>query len=274
MKQLLAVLLLSIAAFAQGSNNASISGNITGSGTTCGVSNCVALALPSSAATATVTISGTFSATAQFEVSADGTNYVAVNGAPYPSGNSVTSATAAGTWTFPVGGMAVIRVRASAYSSGGINVGIQSSSAPFVVPNVGSVTVANTAGSGDPCQNPSVAKSSAAISLTSTTAAAVVALSSGKITYVCGFSATIQGSATTVGTLQFEYGTQTTNPCDTGTTTLTSAFQGNITANVPTLVTSPGGGSTQFATIASNQLCAVATGTTISVKGYLTYVQQ
>jgi len=135
------------------------------------------------------------------------------------------------------------------------------------------VSVANTAGSTDPCQNPAVLKSSAKIQLTTTTAAALVALASGKTVYVCGFAATIQGSATTVGTLQFEYGTQTTNPCDTGATTLTGAFAGNITANVPTAIESPGG-YTLFSSAASNQLCAVATGTTISVQGYITYVQQ
>lgn len=136
---------------------------------------------------------------------------------------------------------------------------------------IGSVGITN---SGDPCQNPSVAKSSAKISLTSTTAQELVVVSGSTTIYVCGFSATIQGSATTVGTLQFEYGTKTTNGCDTGTTTLTDTFQGNITASIPTLITSAGGGFTQFKSAASNELCAVATGTTISVRGYLTFVQQ
>ena len=132
----------------------------------------------------------------------------------------------------------------------------------------------NAAGSTDPCQNPDQLKSSAKITLTSTTAQKVVAASGTTKVYVCGFSATIQGSATTVGTLQFETGTTVTNPCDTTTATLTDVFQGNITASVPTLVTSPGGGFTNFTGAASGDLCAVATGTTISVKGYITFVQQ
>lgn len=136
------------------------------------------------------------------------------------------------------------------------------------------ISVTNTAGTTDPCQNPSVLKSSAKITLTSTTAQELVTVSGATKIYVCGFAATIQGSATTVGTLQFEYGTKVTNGCDTGTTTLTDAFQGNIAANVPTYIVSPGGEHTQFATAASNELCAVATGTTISVKGFVTYVQQ
>ena len=279
MKKLLLMVSLFMTAFGWAQNNASSAGNMTAQGSSCTLqSNCVLLTLPSGAATVGVTLSGTFSATVQFEVSADTSNFVAANAVPQPSGAVVSSATGTGTWTIPVAGMAQIRARVSSFSSGTVTAFLQSSSAILgglqasgaVIGNVG---ITNTPGTTDPCQNPSVIKSSAKISLSSTTAAAVVALASGKIVYVCGFMADIQGSATTVGTVQFEYGTQTTNPCDTGTTTLTPALPGNITANVPTVIPMPGG-YTQFATTASQQLCAVATGTTISVQGYLTYVQQ
>ena len=290
MKRFLVLLFALFAASALfGQNYSSQTGVLTSSGSGCTLANnftpptnCTMLLLPANASTAVVTLSGTFSATVQFEISADNTNFVAANAAPQPSGAIVSSATGAGTWSIPVAGMTIVRARASSYASGQVNVFFQASTAVLAQQNVvlnaggnsiGSVGITNTAGSTDPCQNPSVVKSSAKISLSSTTASQLVALASGKIVYVCGFSAVIQGSATTVGTLQFEYGTQTTNPCDTGATTLTPALPGNISPNVPTVIPMPGG-YTQFATTASQQLCAVATGTTISVQGYVTYVQQ
>lgn len=148
---------------------------------------------------------------------------------------------------------------------------------PVVCDANGNLTVtyrAQVAGTDDPCKAPNVIPSSASFNLTSTTAATVVALSGGLKIYVCGYDATIQGSATTVGTLQFEYGTTTTNPCDTGTTTISGQYQGNITANVPTYLSRSGPGTIFTPTATSNALCAVATGTTIKVTGTVTYVQQ
>lgn len=142
-----------------------------------------------------------------------------------------------------------------------------------VDPSGGTTDINNVPGTTDPCQNPSVMKQSAKINVTSTTASLLVAVNGSKTTYVCGGVFTIQGSATTVGTLQFEYGTQTTNPCDTGTNTLTGTFAGNINANVPTVIPL-GNGSLQLRTASAVQLCAVATGTTISIQGYITFVQQ
>lgn len=272
MKKLL-FLILALGAICEAQQpGVSTNGSIGASGSSCPTAGaCVNLTLPKNTAAVAIVASGTFSATLQFEESSDGgTSIVSLPCSPQPSGANVTSATAAGTWICPTSGMTNVQVRASSYSSGTPIVTINSTSATPGNANQ-SISIVN---SGDPCQDVNIAKSSAKITVTNTTAQEVVTASASKVIYVCGFSATIQGSATTVGTLQFEYGTKTTNGCDTGTATLTDVFQGNITASVPTLITSGGGGFTQFSTAASNELCAVSTGTTISVKGYLTYVQQ
>lgn len=69
-----------------------------------------------------VQITGTFSATVTFEVSLDGTNYVAVE-ATNLGDRSVSSApTAAGIWVVPVAGAAKMRARVSTYASGNVTV--------------------------------------------------------------------------------------------------------------------------------------------------------
>lgn len=66
-----------------------------------------------------IDITGTFSATIVFEVTFDGTNWVAVNATPYVTGGAaVSSVTTTGDWTIPCGGAQAARVRCSAYTSG------------------------------------------------------------------------------------------------------------------------------------------------------------
>ncbi len=117
--------------------------------------------------------------------------------------------------------------------------------------------------SADPCLNPGAAKSSAAMNIGSATTTQLVALQSGQTVYVCNtsFSYSVAGSA------QFEYGTGTN--CGTGTTTLTGAIV--TTANE---FLSIGWGGTVFKAASSNALCVVTTGTSPSMQGVLTYVQQ
>lgn len=185
--------------------------------------------------------------------------------------SEVVASNATVPWECGVGAATKFRVRQSALSTGGPVVGMTLTSG--IIEPAPTVSISSTVGSTDPCQNPAVLKSSAKIQVTGTTAVVLVPLSAGKITYVCGWDATIQGSATTVGTVQLESGTQTTNPCDTGTTTLTGVYKGNITASVPTVVGRSGSG-TIMATTAGQQFCAISTGTTIDVQGTLTFVQQ
>ena len=114
----------------------------------------------------------------------------------------------------------------------------------------------------DPCQSSAVAKSSVVLNVT--TSAQVIALSGSTTIYVCGFMATVGGVAPTY---QFQYGTG--SACATGTTNLTGIFLpvvGSVNVYLPSM--------TAFRTIAGQALCIATGGTTPSVQGVLTYVQQ
>ncbi len=134
-----------------------------------------------------------------------------------------------------------------------------------------SVTVSPTAPmpttlpTGDVCQNPTIAKVSASIVISTATTTQLVALSASKIIYVCSLNFTTGG---TTPTYQFKYGTQTTTPCDTGAANISGAF-------------APVSGSTFIAmgsgvlmqTTASQQLCVTTGGTTPAANGFITFVQ-
>ena len=111
-----------------------VAGNITILGASCAVTNaCVILQLATNSSSASLTLTGTWSATVQFEASSDGgTTWVAINGTPPSSTTAVTSSTANGVWTFNVGSMTHIRARASALASGTVGVNIQASPAPIM----------------------------------------------------------------------------------------------------------------------------------------------
>lgn len=115
-------LLLALAAGAYG-QNAPVSGPITASASSCPSNQpstaCVLLPIGQQTAQVGITVSGTFSATLQFEWTADGGNtWVALSATPNGSSSTVTSTTATGVWIANVGGASFIRVRSSAYTSG------------------------------------------------------------------------------------------------------------------------------------------------------------
>ena len=85
----------------------------------------------------------------------------------------------------------------------------------------------------------------------------VKAAATNQIIIVCGWHVTESGS--TSGTFQLEYGTQTTNPCDTGTTILTPAFSVSSTAPATDHID-----YASLSTPAGNQLCVVTTGAATS----------
>ena len=121
----------------------------------------------------------------------------------------------------------------------------------------GAITVTN---SGDPCQNPNVAKSSAVSSISSATTTALVAASGTKAVYVCNaYIASVGGTST------LEYGTGST--CGSGTTALTGAFAAASTVNF-------GYGGTVVTAPASNALCLLSGTSTSATVGVLTYIQQ
>ena len=148
MKRLLLLLLfVAQVGFAQNTPNATPNpGNLTAAGSSCTSSNCVSMTLGPNAASASVTLNGTFTATIQFEESADGQTFIAASAAPHPSGALVSSATGTGTWVIPVAGMLVVRARVSSYTSGTVSASLYPSSAPFVVQQTGGTTTLGNVG--------------------------------------------------------------------------------------------------------------------------------
>ena len=67
-------------------------------------------------------ITGTFSATVTIEGSVDGTNYVAIRSLNLNTGAVASAPTAAGVFQVPVSGLAKLRARVSAYTSGTVTV--------------------------------------------------------------------------------------------------------------------------------------------------------
>ena len=111
----------------------------------------------------------------------------------------------------------------------------------------------------DPCMNPQVAKCSVPIAIATAGSVSAIAGFPHTAIYICGISATLQGSTPT---LQFGYSTDGT--CSTSITNLTGAYTGpQMLVNQPGLITPRG-----------NTLCATVTdGGSDSINGVLTYVQ-
>jgi hypothetical protein len=130
----------------------------------------------------------------------------------------------------------------------------------------GAAAIAGAQMSGpDFCQGSAIQKASVAISITSSGAGEhqLVAPVANQVIQVCGFTYDLGG---TNPTAEFDYGTQTTNPCDTGTTAMTGAM---------TQTTRMAGGPLDYFTVpAGNQLCIKLGGTTPTAVGVLTYVQK
>jgi hypothetical protein len=131
------------------------------------------------------------------------------------------------------------------------------------------ITLPGPASGVDPCTTNS--KLVIPVNIVSATTTQLLALSAGKAIYICSATLTIAGSATTAGSILFEYGTGAS--CGTGTTAITGAMVGSTTAGNPTVIPFQGGSGTQFGTIAGQALCAVSAGTTVSIQGYITVVQ-
>lgn len=105
--------------------------NLTASSTNCVTANsCVSVAVDPPQGGATFTLSGTFSATVQFEASGDGgATWVALSVTPSNSTTAVTSATGSGTWQANVAAYTNIRERVSTYTSGTVVASIIESTA-------------------------------------------------------------------------------------------------------------------------------------------------
>jgi len=98
----------------------SCAGLLTAQGSTCPTAGArTTPPLTQDAATVIIGLSGTFSATVQFEGSADGgVTWVAVNATSPNSTTAVTSATGTGAWRLVASGLTHTRTQCSSYSSG------------------------------------------------------------------------------------------------------------------------------------------------------------
>lgn len=137
---------------------------------------------------------------------------------------------------------------------------------------LGLLAPAAAASQPDPCNSLSF-KQSAAVSMSSATTTAIVALNANHGIFVCGFALTIAGSATTAATAALEYGTGTN--CASNVTTLTGTFGSNDAAvsTTPTQVTYGDGTSTVATVPPASALCVVTVGNAVFVQGIITYVQ-
>jgi hypothetical protein len=128
MKTIYALLLVCGIAAAQDINTItqSISGTITATNAACTATSCVWITPPPSLGNVAITLSGTWTATVQFEASPDGVTYNAIT-----SVQSNSSATANGTNNFQLYGLRVLRVRCSAFTSGSITVAMSAGTSVF-----------------------------------------------------------------------------------------------------------------------------------------------
>lgn len=112
--------LLAVSAFAQ---SPSISGPLTA--TSCpAVAGCLTLSVQGLGAIG-VQVSGTYVGTIAFESTVNNTTYTALALSPTAAGATATGTTSTGAWTGAIGGVSIVRVRMSAYTSGTATVTIQ-----------------------------------------------------------------------------------------------------------------------------------------------------
>lgn len=135
----------------------------------------------------------------------------------------------------------------------------------------GTVTVSG--GNNDPCENVSNTRTAYNVNFASTTSQVVVAATSAKKTYICNMVVDTQNSSGE--TFIITDGTQSTNPCDSGTPT---ALWGSTTASQGVFI-NPGvsignGAHTMMQTSGTNRQVCIATvsSSRATASGY--YVQQ
>lgn len=239
--------------------------------TTAGASNCPGTGCvtiqANGVASVFITISGTWVAPAlSFMGSND--NWVTtkpLQAFPYSAsfanvGTPVNSTSANGDWVLLTGGFREVGVFATTFTSNtSMVIRIDADSAtPPIIQTVGL----------DPCLSTGVSKLSVPINITTAVTTQLVALAAGQSIYVCGYSISTTG-ATTTTTAQLEYGTGAL--CGTGTTVLTGQFAQSLLTSAVVVVA---GGPMILRAPSGNALCLVSAGTTPSIQGHLTYVQQ
>ena len=167
-------------------------GNLTAASTDCSVANsCLSMALSPAAGAASITLAGTFSGTANFELSGDnGVTWVA---AP------TASSTSAGVTNFNVAGYSNIRVRINPFTSGTFNVTIYAGSGSKLGSSsgIGNCTVAGGAGvvqassGAGGCQATSITDNGTNVATTEQVSSGGVGASNGGYTYLGSTSGSV-----------------------------------------------------------------------------------
>lgn len=255
-KVLFACLLLAGSCFAQLQGQPQpTTGNLTAASASCLASNCLSIPVFSDTSTVTFQLSGTWSATAQFEFSVDsGATWTALAVGPMPNGQQVTSSTANGVWQADAAGFTNVRIRVSAFSSG--TVAAQASLAYGIN--------GQTPGPVDPCASAAIDKSSFSVAISTATTTVVQAGSAGKRVYVCAFTIIWTSGATP--SIQFEVGSA--GNC-TSPTAKTGVMALPVTSGQGLIV---GAGHTLFSGTAGQDMCIVSAGTTPTLNGWVTLV--
>ncbi len=175
--------------------------------------SCVSLSKSANDASAIIQITGTFSATLQFEATADGSTWVSISGSLLDGSATGTSTTSTGAWSFSATGLIGLRARCSTYSSGTASVTVQSaqyggSSGGGGGSVSGTVKIEGTDGStiiGSP--DPCITGTKSYIPINLTASGQLSAGTGGKKWYFCGvfieptFAATNIAIVTGTGTL-------------------------------------------------------------------------
>ncbi len=249
-----------------------LGGQINATSSACATAfSCVWMKVPSDSGTVSVSIAGTFSATIVIEDSNDGTTFATI----------ATYTTAQTAVPLAISGMTDVRARATSYASGTAFVNLFASKAPNSSSGslaagtnaIGTVGITNTAGTTDPCANPSVLKSSAFLNITTATTTQIIAQSGSTVDYVCEFDANMTGT-TAADTVILEIGTGSN--CASNVTVISPTYSSGILTSGATNINVGNGGATVFTSVVgSREICVlstVATSPTIGV--HVTYVQQ
>ncbi len=119
----LALLVMAVPAEAQSGVAFLKTGALTATNSACTATACVQMPVIAAANGVGIQITGTFVGTITFEVSVDGTNWVAAAAAVTVATEArVTTATAPGLWQINVAGYTGMRARCTAFTSGTITV--------------------------------------------------------------------------------------------------------------------------------------------------------
>src|ERR1039458_99746 len=133
---LLLAVCLALPTFAQELATANLTAAVSSCQPNTNPASCLFLLVNPQTNTVGATLVGTFSATLQFEGSANsGATWVSVQATPSSGASAVTSATAAGTWTIQAGGYSYLRIRCSRRTSGSATASLNPSQA--VTPGTG-----------------------------------------------------------------------------------------------------------------------------------------